>query len=108
MFERGRAPTSTIGGRQLSPRSNPHEASTDIRWASNVLDADSTACAELPAGGLADGLDEAVETDGADWPAALPAPSRKPRRKRGAEAKASLLLPDEQRESEQLPSESEE
>src|SRR5215471_6208003 len=23
--------TSTIGGRQLSPRSNPHEASTDIR-----------------------------------------------------------------------------
>jgi hypothetical protein len=33
-------------------------------------------------------------------PAALPAPSRKPRRKRGAEAKASPLLPDEQGESE--------
>jgi hypothetical protein len=31
VFERGRALTSTIGGRQLSPRSNPHEASTDIR-----------------------------------------------------------------------------
>jgi hypothetical protein len=31
MFERGRALTSTIGDRQLSPRSNPHEASTDIR-----------------------------------------------------------------------------
>jgi hypothetical protein len=31
MFERGRALTSTIGGRQPSPRSNPHEASTDIR-----------------------------------------------------------------------------
>jgi hypothetical protein len=33
-------------------------------------------------------------------PAALPAPSRKPRRKRGAEAKASPLLSDEQGESE--------
>jgi hypothetical protein len=33
-------------------------------------------------------------------PAALPAPSRKPRRKRGAEAKASPLLPDEPGESE--------
>jgi hypothetical protein len=31
---------------------------------------------------------------------ALPAPSRKPRRKRGAEAKAFPLLPDEQGESE--------
>jgi hypothetical protein len=31
---------------------------------------------------------------------ALPAPSRKPRRKRGAEAKASPLLPHEQGESE--------
>src|SRR5215813_4807393 len=31
MFERGRALTSTIGVGQLSPRSNPHEASTDIR-----------------------------------------------------------------------------
>src|SRR5262249_19578774 len=31
MFERGRALTSTIGGRQLSSRSNPHEASTGIR-----------------------------------------------------------------------------
>jgi hypothetical protein len=28
MFERGLALTSTIAGRQLSPRSNPHEAST--------------------------------------------------------------------------------
>jgi hypothetical protein len=33
-------------------------------------------------------------------PVALPAPSRKPRRKRGAEAKASPLLPGEQGESE--------
>ena len=33
-------------------------------------------------------------------PVALPAPSRKPRRKRGAEAKASPLLPDGQGESE--------
>ena len=33
-------------------------------------------------------------------PVALPAPSRKPKRKRGAEAKASPLLPDEQGESE--------
>ena len=32
-------------------------------------------------------------------PVALPAPSRKPRRKRGAEAKASPLLPDEQGET---------
>jgi hypothetical protein len=33
-------------------------------------------------------------------PVGLPAPSRKPRRKRGAEAKASPLLPDEHGESE--------
>jgi hypothetical protein len=39
-------------------------------------------------------------------PAAPPAPSRKPRSKRGAEAKASPLLPDEQGESEYLASES--
>jgi hypothetical protein len=32
-------------------------------------------------------------------PVGLPAPSRKPRRKRGAEAKASPLLPDEQGDS---------
>ena len=38
--------------------------------------------------------------DAVPEPAALPAPSRKPRRKRGAEAKASPLLPDEQGESE--------
>ena len=38
--------------------------------------------------------------EGAAELAALPAPSRKPRRKRGAEAKASPLLPDEQGESE--------
>ena len=38
--------------------------------------------------------------EGTAEPAALPAPSRKPRRKRGAEAKASPLLPDEQGESE--------
>jgi len=44
--------------------------------------------------------------EGVAQPAALPAPSRKPRRKRGAEAKASPLLPDEQGESEHLPSES--
>ena len=44
--------------------------------------------------------------EGTAEPTALPAPSRKLRRKRGAEAKASPLLPDEQGESEQLPSES--
>jgi hypothetical protein len=38
--------------------------------------------------------------DAVPEPVALPAPSRKPRRKRGAEAKASALLPDEQGESE--------
>jgi hypothetical protein len=38
--------------------------------------------------------------DAVPEPVALPAPSRKPRRKRGAEAKASPLLPDEQGESE--------
>src|SRR4029453_13174658 len=38
--------------------------------------------------------------DAVPEPVALPAPSRKPRRKRGAEAKASPLLPDEQNESE--------
>ena len=37
--------------------------------------------------------------DAVPEPVALPAPSRKPRRKRGAEAKASPLLPDEQGES---------
>jgi hypothetical protein len=36
--------------------------------------------------------------DAVPEPVALPAPSRKPRRKRGAEAKASPLLPDEQGE----------
>jgi hypothetical protein len=44
--------------------------------------------------------------EGTAEPTALPAPSRKLRRKRGAEARASPLLPDEQGESEQLPSES--
>jgi hypothetical protein len=38
--------------------------------------------------------------DAVPEPVALPAPSRKPRRKRGAEAKASPLLPDELGESE--------
>ena len=38
--------------------------------------------------------------DAVPEPVALPAPSRKPRRKRGAGAKASPLLPDEQSESE--------
>ncbi len=38
--------------------------------------------------------------DAVPEPVALPAPSRKARRKRGAEAKASPLLPDEQGESE--------
>ena len=38
--------------------------------------------------------------DAVPEPVALPAPSRKPRRKRGTEAKASPLLPDEQGESE--------
>ena len=38
--------------------------------------------------------------DAVPEPVALPAPSRKPRRKRGAEAKASPLRPDEQGEIE--------
>jgi hypothetical protein len=38
--------------------------------------------------------------DAPPGPVALPAPSRKPRRKRGAEAKAFPLLLDEQGESE--------
>jgi hypothetical protein len=38
--------------------------------------------------------------DAVPEPVALPAPSHKPRRKRGAEAKASPLLPGEQGESE--------
>jgi hypothetical protein len=38
--------------------------------------------------------------DAVPEPVALPAPSRKPRRKRGAEAKASPCFPDEQGESE--------
>ena len=44
--------------------------------------------------------DGAKVIDAVPEPVALPAPSRKPRRKRGAEAKASPLLPDEQSESE--------
>ena len=44
--------------------------------------------------------DNAKVIDAAPEPVALPAQSRKPRRKRGAEAKASPLLPDEQGESE--------
>ena len=44
--------------------------------------------------------DQAKVIEALPEPVALPAPSRKPRRKRGAEAKASPLLPDEQGESE--------
>jgi hypothetical protein len=44
--------------------------------------------------------DRARVIEGVPKPVALPAPSRKPRRKRGAEAEASPLLPDEQGESE--------
>jgi hypothetical protein len=44
--------------------------------------------------------EQAKVIEGVSEPVALPAPSRKPRRKRGAEAKASPLLPDEQGESE--------
>ena len=44
--------------------------------------------------------DQAKVIEAPPEPAALPAPSRKPRPKRGAEAKASPLLPDEQGESE--------
>jgi hypothetical protein len=43
--------------------------------------------------------DQARVVEGVAEPVALPAPSRKARRKRGAEAKASPLLPDEQGES---------
>src|SRR6516165_1380560 len=39
--------------------------------------------------GFPEALDEAMEANGADWRAAHPAPSRKPRRKRGAGAKGS-------------------
>jgi len=44
--------------------------------------------------------DQAKVIDAVSEPAALPAPPRKAKRKRGAEAKASPLLPDEQGESE--------
>jgi hypothetical protein len=44
--------------------------------------------------------DQAKVIEAVPEPVALPAPSRKPRRKRGAEAKASPLLPDELGESE--------
>jgi hypothetical protein len=44
--------------------------------------------------------DNAKIVEGVAEPAALPAPPRKAKRKRGAEAKASPLLPDEQGESE--------
>ena len=44
--------------------------------------------------------DQAKVIEAVPEPVALPAPWRKPRRKRGAEAKASPLLPDEQGESE--------
>ena len=44
--------------------------------------------------------DQAKVIEAVPEPVALPGPSRKPRRKRGAEAKASPLLPDEQGESE--------
>jgi hypothetical protein len=44
--------------------------------------------------------EQAKVIEGVSEPVALPAPSRKPRRKPGAEAKASPLLPDEQGESE--------
>ena len=43
--------------------------------------------------------EQAKMIEGVSEPVALPAPSRKPRRKRGAEAKASPLRPDEQGES---------
>jgi hypothetical protein len=43
--------------------------------------------------------DQAKVIDAVSEPAALPAPPRKAKRKRGAEAKASPLLPDEQGES---------
>ena len=41
--------------------------------------------------------DQAKVIEAVPEPVALPAPSREPRRKRGAEAKASPLLPDERR-----------
>ena len=44
--------------------------------------------------------DQAKVIEAVPAPVALPAPSRKPRRKRGAEAKASPLLPDGQGGSE--------
>jgi hypothetical protein len=44
--------------------------------------------------------DQAKVIEAVPEPVALPAPSREPRRKRGAEAKASPLLPDGQGESE--------
>ena len=44
--------------------------------------------------------DQAKVIEALPEPAALPAPPRKAKRKRGAEAKASPLLPDEQGESE--------
>jgi hypothetical protein len=68
------------------------KAMTDERI-EQAIEAIQTMLAEREAG------ENAKVIEGVAEPAALPAPSRKPRRKRGAEAKASPLLPDEQGES---------
>jgi hypothetical protein len=68
----------------------------------NMSDEQIEACIETIQGMLAARAagENAKVIDAVPEPVALPAPSRKPRRKRGAEAKASPLLPDEQGESE--------
>ena len=58
------------------------------------IEAITAMLAARDAGGAAQVIDAVPE------PVAFPAPSRKLRRKRGAEAEASPLLPDEQGESE--------
>ena len=65
-----------------------------------MTDEQLEAAIEVLQGMIEGGLsgENAKVVEGVAEPVALPAPSRKPRRKRGAGAKASPLLPDEQGE----------
>src|SRR5262249_29222395 len=89
----------------LVPKEVKHEHSTSAIKA--MTDEQIEQAIEAIQNMLAAQAGEATKViEGTAEPTALPAPSRKLRRKRGAEAKASPLLPDEQGESEQLPCES--
>ena len=82
----------------LVPREMPVEHTGGVKAMTEDQIVDAIAAIE---GYLARRSGEAAKViEGTAEPAALPAPSRKPRPKRGAEAKASPLLPDEQGESE--------